>query len=182
MKICVETNETGILLRFFVLFRSTYCHVKLPVIPSLRRSRNERCLLGPDPMGIALLLARDDDEEVILPKIDKAVGLLPDVTCGVGECCCCCCNNEFSSVVESNDSSGNTVLMAVPLPPLKLQLAADVVPLPIIVLLMPNFLRGESVIEPCFGEHSRDDDIFFFFLFGYFLFFSFFKLEFNLEF
>lgn len=153
-----ETDETGIWFGFSN-FCSTYCHVKLPAIPSLRRSRNERCLLGPGPMGIALLLARDDDDEVILPKIDKAVGLLPDVTCGAGDECCCA--NEFSSVVESNDSSGNTtVLMAVPLPPLKLQLAAVVEPL-IIGLLIANFLRGESVIDPpCFGEHSRDDDIF----------------------
>uniref|UniRef100_A0A1B0BMS0 Uncharacterized protein n=1 Tax=Glossina palpalis gambiensis TaxID=67801 RepID=A0A1B0BMS0_9MUSC len=29
----------------------TYCQVKLPVIPSLRRSRNERCLLGPEPLN-----------------------------------------------------------------------------------------------------------------------------------
>lgn len=28
----------------------TYCHEKLPVIPSLRRSRNERCRLGPEPI------------------------------------------------------------------------------------------------------------------------------------
>lgn len=28
---------------------NTYCQEKLPVIPSFRRSRNERCRLGPEP-------------------------------------------------------------------------------------------------------------------------------------
>lgn len=29
----------------------TYCHVKLPVMPSFKRSRSERCRLGPEPIG-----------------------------------------------------------------------------------------------------------------------------------
>lgn len=31
--------------------KPTYCHEKLPVMPSLRRSRSERCLLGPGPVS-----------------------------------------------------------------------------------------------------------------------------------
>ncbi len=51
----------------------TYCHVKLPVMPSLRRSRNDRCRLGPEPIG---------GNDVLPPRfmllwIDSVVGL-PD--------------------------------------------------------------------------------------------------------
>lgn len=51
----------------------TYCHVKLPVMPSLRRSRNDRCRLGPEPIG---------GNDVLPPRfmllwIDNVVGL-PD--------------------------------------------------------------------------------------------------------
>ena len=68
-------------------FISTYCHVKLPLMPSLRRSRRERCLLGPEPIGIAFA-PFDDDDDVILLKMDRAVGL-PDeeVECAVSVCC-----------------------------------------------------------------------------------------------
>lgn len=43
----------------------TYCQVRLLLIPSLKRSRNERCRLGPGPVIIWLsLLGDDDDDEV----------------------------------------------------------------------------------------------------------------------
>lgn len=145
---------------------STYCHEKLPVMPSLRRSRNERCRLGPEPTGgialAATLFGDVDDDDVILLKMDIAVGL-PDVEVAYGAGECCCCANGLSSLTESNDdSSGKNVLMAVPLPPLILQLAAEPPP---IILLIVYFLRvwwlGDSLNEPCFGEQSRDDDILF---------------------
>lgn len=140
----------------------TYCHEKLPVIPSLRRSRSDRCLLGPEPIGGIWFVLRDvavfDEDDVRLPNNDSAVGLPDDeaVVAGVVECVCGCIDG--SSLTESNDdSSGKNVFIAEPLPPLRLQLAADVGAdtEPGINLLM-YFLRGESLNEPCFGEQSRD--------------------------
>lgn len=154
-------------------------------MPSLRRSRNERCRLGPEPIGgiwfAATLDGNDDDDDVMLLNSDNAVGLPVDdePVNGAGEYgCgwCCCCIAGLSSFTESNDdSSGKNVLIAVPLPPLMLQLAAEPLPLPPILPLLPPpptpiillivyFLRvwwlGDSLNEPCFGEQSRDDDIF----------------------
>lgn len=111
-------------------------------MPSLRRSRNERCRLGPEPTGgialAATLFGDVDDDDVILLKMDIAVGL-PDVEVAYGAGECCCCANGLSSLTESNDdSSGKNVLMAVPLPPLILQLAAEPPP---IILLIVYFLR-----------------------------------------
>lgn len=156
-------------------------------MPSLRRSRSERCRLGPEPIGgiwfAATLDGNDDDDDVMLLNIDNGLPVDEAVN-GAGEYCCgrcwCCCIAGLSSVTESNDdSSGKNVLMAVPLPPLKLQLAAEPQALPPpprlpllpppppptpIILLIVYFLRvwwlGESLNEPCFGEQSRDDDIF----------------------
>lgn len=146
------------------VFNSTYCHVKLPVMPSFRRSRRERCRLGPEPTGGIAFAPFDDDDDVILLKMDSAVGLPDEVVCAAVEWCC---SDGLSSFTESNDdSSGKNVLMAVPLPPLMLQLAAE---LPPIILLIVYFLRvwwlGDSLNEPCFGEQSRDDDMFACFLY-----------------
>lgn len=41
----------------------TYCQVKLLLIPSLRRSRNERWRLGPGPVIILISLLGDDDDD-----------------------------------------------------------------------------------------------------------------------
>lgn len=123
---------------------ATYCQVKLPVIPSLSRSRNERWRLGPDPSGgiVVFCWVRDGDD-VMLLNIDSVVGL-PDAVSAVG-------------LLDSNDdSSAKNVLIALPLPPLTLPLAA------VAILLTVGFLREwalASPIELCFGEQSRDDDI-----------------------
>lgn len=107
-------------------------------MPSFRRSRNERCLDGPEPIGGIAFAPFDDDDDVILLNMDNAVGL-PDDEVECVAVFCCGCVGGLSSFAESNDvSSGKNVLMAVPLPPLILQLAAE---LPPIILLIVYFLR-----------------------------------------
>lgn len=61
-------------------------------MPSLRRSRSERCRLGPEPIGgivfvfAATLDGNDDDDDVILLNRDIAVGLpVDEAVCGAGE-------------------------------------------------------------------------------------------------
>lgn len=129
-------------------------------MPSLRRSRRERCRLGPEPIGGIAFVPFGDDDDVILLNMDK-VGLPDDEV----ECVAvvCCCADKISSFAESNDdSSGKNVLMAVPLPPLILQLAAEFPPiiLPIVYFDLRDWWLGDSLNEPCFGEQSRDVDIF----------------------
>lgn len=66
--------------------KMTYCQVKLPVMPSRKRSRNERCRLGPEPIGGKLVgLVRDkllsNDNVVGLPPDDVDTGGLLDDKC-----------------------------------------------------------------------------------------------------
>lgn len=111
-------------------------------MPSLRRSRKERCRLGPEPMGGIAFAPFDDDDDVILLKMDRAVGLPDDEVECVAVVCCCAVDDRLSisSLAESNDdSSGKNVLMAVPLPPLTLDcIEAEFPP---IILLIVYFLR-----------------------------------------
>lgn len=60
-----------------IKMKLTYCHEKLPVIPSLSRSRNERCRFGPEELTGGITLARGDVklDDVILLNMDKGVGL-----------------------------------------------------------------------------------------------------------
>lgn len=57
----------------------TYCHEKLPVIPSFKRSRNDLCRLGPEPIGGNVGLPRDT---LLLLFIDRVVGLPDDIDSG----------------------------------------------------------------------------------------------------
>lgn len=48
--------------------RETYGHGRLPEMPSFKRSRNDRCRLGPEPIGgnDGLLRADNDDDDPLL--------------------------------------------------------------------------------------------------------------------
>lgn len=108
----------------------TYCQVKLPVIPSRRRSRNERCRLGPEPIGGKLVgLVRDK----LLSK-DSVVGL-PDATGGLFDRC--------DSVVSSSIGAAA--------PWMPMPIGGGVWPLDRLWLWWVISLN-----DRCFGEQSRD--------------------------
>lgn len=62
--------------RNIIWINFTYCQVRLLLIPSRKRSRNERCRLGPDPVIIWWLSLGDE--------LKNFVGLK------------CCCDSELS--------------------------------------------------------------------------------------
>lgn len=127
-------------------------------MPSLRRSRNERCLLGPEPIGGNIVgLVRD-----ILLRNDSVVGL-PDGIDTVG----------LPDKLESSDDGSSDELAPVLAPAPAPEVILVLVPKPItedtVVLFCLFLLIGMSINERCFGEQSRDDDmIYLFFLLMFF--------------
>ena len=109
--------------------------MKLPVIPSFRRSRRERCRDGPEPIGgkdVGLVLD-------MLLRIDSVVGLPDDIdTVGLLDLC------------ESNEDAASSDEL-VTLPPVN----ADINGVATCLLAF----CGMSMNERCFGEQSREDDI-----------------------
>lgn len=91
----------------------------------------------------------------MLLNIDSVVGL-PETLAAAAAAV-----NAVGLPDSNDDSSAKNVLIALPLPPLTLPLAADT------ILLTVGFLRECAFASPnelCFGEQSRDDDMVFFLL------------------
>lgn len=88
-----------------------------------------------------------DGDDVMLLNIDSVVGLPDTLAAAV---------SAVGLPDSKDDSSAKNVLIALPLPPLTLPLAA------VTILLTVGFLRGCAFASPkelCFGEQSRDDDM-----------------------
>lgn len=91
-----------------VIRKPTYCHEKLPVMPSLRRSRSERCLLGPGPVSGGSVafspLPLPSSMAVLMFEVELDMGAppppappslpltappAPTVLTACATCCCC---------------------------------------------------------------------------------------------
>lgn len=65
-------NQIRIKTTNFSRANATYGHGRLPEIPSFKRSRNDRCRLGPEPIGGNDGLLRADDDAALAAELAAA--------------------------------------------------------------------------------------------------------------
>lgn len=135
-------------------------------MPSLRRSRNERCRLGPEPSGGKIDVIgfvrddddNDDDDDDKLFSMDSVVGLPDEAAAAAWFVTIVGLHEKCDSIVDNGDSLNGPISLPLLLPTLPV-LGGGMVIFPIVRGLRLND-PGISINDRCFGEPSRDDDIF----------------------